>query len=181
MNLLEKFDTVEVKTTCHISEADKQFCERQQAAYTAALYGFQELTYFWEDMLASQKALLGQPDSSPRIYNQYLIPCGDDGPKITIHRLRIQILSPYRKMSWRPHCFRQSPLNLATRGSRNSKNTFSGPVPHIFIMRTWLLISCGSLMDASLPSKVCMNSAAAVMMPHGLGPSIRRNLSESMR
>lgn len=97
MNLLEKFDTVEVKTVCQISEADKQFCERQQAAYTAALYGFQELTYFWEDMLAAQKELLGQPDSSPRIYNQYLIPCGDDGPKITIHRLRVQIDALHRK------------------------------------------------------------------------------------
>lgn len=97
MNLLEKFDTVEVKTDCHISEVDKQFCEKQQAAYTAALYGFQELTYFWGGMLAEQKELLGQPDSSPRIYNQYLTSAGDDGPKITIHRLRIQIDDLHRK------------------------------------------------------------------------------------
>ena len=97
MNLLEKFDTVEIKPDCPITEADRQFCEKQQAAYTAALYGFQELTFFWEDMLAAQKKLLGQPDSSPRIYNQYLIASGDDGPKITIHRLRVQIDALHRK------------------------------------------------------------------------------------
>ena len=97
MNLLEKFDTVEIKPDCPISEADRQFCEKQQAAYTAALYGFQELTFFWEDMLTTQKKLLGQPDSSPRIYNQYLIASGDDGPKITIHRLRVQIDALHRK------------------------------------------------------------------------------------
>lgn len=97
MNLLEKFDTVEVNVDSHISDADKQFCEQQQAAYTAALYGFQELTYFWEGMLAEQKALLGQPDSPFSDYNQYLASSGDDGPKITIHRLRVQIDALHRK------------------------------------------------------------------------------------
>ena len=95
MSLLEKFDTVSVRAVCRISERDKQYCEQQQAAYTAALYGFQELIYFWEDMLASQKALLGQADGSH--YNKYLISGGDDGPKITIPRLRIQIDTLHRK------------------------------------------------------------------------------------
>ena len=84
MSLLDKFEVVEIKVDDRISEQDKQFCERQQAAYTAALCGFQELTFFWEDMLSAQKALLGEPDSLPRTYNQYLVPDGDDGPKITI-------------------------------------------------------------------------------------------------
>ena len=95
MNLLERFAAVEVKTICRISEADKQFCERQQATYTAALYGFQELIYFWEDMLSTQKALLEQADNAP--YNKYLTSSGDDGLKITIHRLRMQIDSLHRK------------------------------------------------------------------------------------
>ena len=74
MSLLDKFAVVEIKVDARISEQDKQFCERQQAAYTAALHGFQELTFFWEDMLSAQKTLLGEPDSPPRAYNQYLIP-----------------------------------------------------------------------------------------------------------
>ena len=47
MSLLDKFAVVEIKVDARISEQDKQFCERQQAAYTAALHGFQELTFFW--------------------------------------------------------------------------------------------------------------------------------------
>ena len=46
MNILDKFAVVEIKVDARISEQDKQFCERQQAAYTAALCGFQELTFF---------------------------------------------------------------------------------------------------------------------------------------
>lgn len=45
MSLIEKFAAVEIKVDARISERDKQFCERQQAAYTAALHGFQELTF----------------------------------------------------------------------------------------------------------------------------------------
>lgn len=97
MGLIEKFAAVEIKVDTRISEQDKQFCERQQAAYTAALHGFQELTFFWEDMLSAQRALLGEPDSPPRAYNQYLVPDGDDGPKITIQRLRVQIDTLHQK------------------------------------------------------------------------------------
>lgn len=94
MSLLDKFEVVEIKVDARISEQDKQFCERQQTAYTAALHGFQELTFFWEDMLSAQKALLGKPDSPPRAYNHYLVP---DGPKITIQRLRVQIDTLHRR------------------------------------------------------------------------------------
>lgn len=97
MSLLDKFEVVEIKVDDRISEQDKQFCERQQAAYTAALHGFQELIFFWEDMLSAQKMLLGEPDSPPRAYNHYLIPDGDDGPKITIQRLRVQIDTLHRR------------------------------------------------------------------------------------
>ena len=45
MSLLDKFAVVEIKVDARISEQDKQFCERQQAAYTAALHGFQELIF----------------------------------------------------------------------------------------------------------------------------------------
>ena len=97
VGLLEKFDAVEIQMSSRISEADRQFCETQQAAYVAALLGFQELTYFCEGMLSDQKALLGQLDNSPHSYRQYMVSDSDDGPKITIQRLRIQIDSLHRR------------------------------------------------------------------------------------
>ena len=112
MSLIEKFAAVEIKVDARISEQDKQFCERQQAAYTAALYGFQELTFFWEDMLSAQKALLGEPDSPPRTYNQYLVPDGDDGPKITIQRLRVQIDTLHRRFIQKLAGYFQSAYNV---------------------------------------------------------------------
>lgn len=112
MNILDKFAVVEIKVDARISEQDKQFCERQQAAYTAALCGFQELTFFWEDMLSAQKALLGEPDSPPRTYNQYLVPDGDDGPKITIQRLRVQIDTLHRRFIQKLAGYFQSAYNV---------------------------------------------------------------------
>ena len=112
MNILDKFAVVEIKVDARISEQDKQFCERQQAAYTAALCGFQELTFFWEDMLSAQKALLGEPDSPPRTYNQYLVPDGDDGPKITIQRLRVQIDTLHRRFIQQLADYFQSAYNI---------------------------------------------------------------------
>ena len=112
MSLLDKFAVVEIKVDARISEQDKQFCERQQAAYTAALCGFQELTFFWEDMLSAQKALLGEPDSPPRAYNHYLVPDGDDGPKITIQRLRVQIDTLHQKFIQKLVGYFQSVYNI---------------------------------------------------------------------
>lgn len=112
MNILDKFAVVEIKVDARISEQDKQFCERQQAAYTAALHGFQELTFFWEDMLSAQKTLLGEPDSPPRTYNQYLVPEGDDGPKITIQRLRVQIDTLHRRFIQKLAGYFQSAYNV---------------------------------------------------------------------
>ena len=112
MSLLDKFEVVEIKVDDRISEQDKQFCERQQAAYTAALHGFQELIFFWEDMLSAQKTLLGEPDSPPRAYNQYLIPDGDDGPKITIQRLRVQIDTLHRRFIQQLADYFQSAYNI---------------------------------------------------------------------
>lgn len=113
MSLLDKFAAVEIKVDARISEQDKQFCERQQAAYTAALHGFQELTFFWEDMLSAQKTLLGEPDSPPRAYNQYLVPGGDDGPKITIQRLRVQIDTLHRRFIQKLSNYFHSAYNIA--------------------------------------------------------------------
>lgn len=64
MNLLEKFETVEVKPSHCISPEDKNYCERHQAAYEAALEGVQELAFFWEDMRKAQQELLGEGEDS---------------------------------------------------------------------------------------------------------------------
>ena len=112
MSLIEKFAAVEIKVDARISERDKQFCERQQAAYTAALHGFQELTFFWEDMLSAQKALLGEPNSPPPAYNHYLVSGSDDGPKITIQRLRVHINTLHRRFIQQLADYFQSAYNI---------------------------------------------------------------------
>ena len=70
-NLLAKFDAVEVKSSNLISEADKLFCEKNQAAYEAAVTSYQELSFCWEDMVKAQRELLGEPDSkaNPLYFN----------------------------------------------------------------------------------------------------------------
>ena len=70
-NLLAKFDAVEVKNVNLISEADKLFCEKNQAAYEAAVTSYQELSFCWEDMVKAQRDLLGEPDdrANPLYFN----------------------------------------------------------------------------------------------------------------
>ena len=60
MNLLEKFSAVEVQADDRITQNDKNFCETQQKAYETAISSFQELSFFWSDMEAAQRELLGE-------------------------------------------------------------------------------------------------------------------------
>lgn len=68
--LLAKFSAVEIKADNRISPADKQFCEKHQAAYEAAISSYQELGFFWEDMVKTQKEILGEDDH--RLKHDYL-------------------------------------------------------------------------------------------------------------
>jgi len=68
MDLLSKFETVEVKSDMRITEADRKFCEAQQAAYQAAKTSLMELKYFWEDMKEEQRNLLEGTDTHPTRY-----------------------------------------------------------------------------------------------------------------
>ena len=61
MELLAKFDTIEIKTDLRISEADREFCTAHQNAYEAAQNSLLELLYFWEDIL---KAKISVPSST---------------------------------------------------------------------------------------------------------------------
>lgn len=59
MDLLEKFNAVEVKANNRISESDQDFCERNQAAYESALTSYAELLRISTRLKETQKNLLG--------------------------------------------------------------------------------------------------------------------------
>lgn len=63
MDLLEKFSIVEVQADDRITENDKHYCETQQKAYETAISNFMELSFFWSDMEAAQRELLGEKNS----------------------------------------------------------------------------------------------------------------------
>ena len=83
MDLLDKFATVTVKADDRITSEDKAFCEAHQAAYDAAVQSFRELGFFWEDMVNTQKELLGNRDDT------YL--SSRDGPEISQHRINAHL------------------------------------------------------------------------------------------
>ena len=58
MSLLEKFTKVEIKADERISAEDKKFCKAHQSAYDDSRSSLQELQFYWETMLESQKQLL---------------------------------------------------------------------------------------------------------------------------
>lgn len=59
MDLLEKFNAIEVKATNRISEADKGFCERSQTAYETSLTFYTELLRLSTQMKEAQEGLSG--------------------------------------------------------------------------------------------------------------------------
>lgn len=74
MDILAKFEAVEVDADMRISDTDKVFCEAHQQAYEAALSCFHELEYIWNDMYSRQKELLSTVE---RRYTTYLSSEGD--------------------------------------------------------------------------------------------------------
>ena len=58
MDLLTKFETIEVKADARISEVDRNFCAAHQAAYENARTSLAELGFIWNDMLNQQRELL---------------------------------------------------------------------------------------------------------------------------
>ena len=68
MDLLKKFESVEIKADTRISEADRIFCEAHQAAYDLARSSLAELEFFWEDMRSQQRELLAPADASADTY-----------------------------------------------------------------------------------------------------------------
>lgn len=70
MNLLQKFEAVEIKADQRITEMDRDYCEQHQKAYETAITSFKELEFFWADMNAAQKKLFG--DERSPFYHDYL-------------------------------------------------------------------------------------------------------------
>lgn len=87
MELLQKFAAVEVQTDRRIAETDKNYCERHQKAYEAAISSFQELAFFWDDMNRVQREILG--GSSTSVFCNYLV--SDDGPSISQNLINCHI------------------------------------------------------------------------------------------
>ena len=50
MDLLEKFAAVEIQADSRITEADRQFFQRQQNAYQDAVTGFYQIGALWSVM-----------------------------------------------------------------------------------------------------------------------------------
>lgn len=68
MELLAKFDAVKMTADTRISEADRDFCAAHQTAYETAKASLQELIFFWEDILETQKNLPTVPGFTPVTY-----------------------------------------------------------------------------------------------------------------
>ena len=71
MDLLQKFAAVEVSEDTRITEADRDFCKTHQAAYDNAKSALAELKCVWEDMVAGQKSLLSEIDTTSTLYLLY--------------------------------------------------------------------------------------------------------------
>ncbi len=68
MDLLTKFENVEMKADTRISESDRIFCEAHQAAYDSARTSLPELEFIWNDMLGQQRELLAPTGTSTETY-----------------------------------------------------------------------------------------------------------------
>ena len=64
IDLFAKFSAVEVISSDRISETDKDFCERNQAAYGSAVASYQELAFCWDAMKEAQREQVGERDES---------------------------------------------------------------------------------------------------------------------
>lgn len=83
MDLLEKFSAVEVQPAGCMTEADRQFCQRQQEAYQDAATGFYQIAMLWTDLCERQKAALSDLEEPGSEWKQkYLV--SQCWPNITV-------------------------------------------------------------------------------------------------
>lgn len=95
MDLLEKFNALTVEADTRISPSDRDFCEKHQAAYEAAIQSFRELSFFWVDMEKAQKEMLAEQDDSRASYMTYLT--SRNGPEISESKINDHIESLHQE------------------------------------------------------------------------------------
>lgn len=94
MDLLEKFNALTVEADTRISPSDKDFCEKHQAAYEAAIQSFRELAFCWADMEKNQRELLADLSDVQASQMTYL--ASHNGPEISEGRINEHIESLHR-------------------------------------------------------------------------------------
>ncbi len=86
MNLLEKFDRVKICADNCITEADRQFFQRQQAIYQDAVEGFYQIAVLWTDMCNRQKVSLSDSEDMDDTWKKkYLVSLW--WPEITVGKI----------------------------------------------------------------------------------------------
>ena len=95
MNLLTKFETLEIKADTRISETDRNFCAAHQAAYESARTSLAELGFIWNDMLNQQSELLTPTGASSETYlvTYDALKLSDYAIQQQIHSLHPQFIS----------------------------------------------------------------------------------------
>lgn len=61
LDLLEKFAAVDIRPTDCLTEADRQFCQRQQEIYQDAVESFYQIAALWAGLCSRQEAALSEP------------------------------------------------------------------------------------------------------------------------
>lgn len=92
MDLLSKFDAIQIQGDNRITDADLDYCIAHQNAYDAARSCFQELIYIWEDLTAKQTEFLDgiKADSSGK---DCYLPDYDSSLKISVSKIREHIIN----------------------------------------------------------------------------------------
>ncbi len=91
MDLLAKFDAIQINTENQIAESDRAFCEAHQKAYENARESLVELVSIWNDMMQTQKQLLSGYGDSHEVY----ITAGAS-IHISKHKIREQICEMHK-------------------------------------------------------------------------------------
>lgn len=95
MDLLQKFAQIEISADARITEADRVFCQKHQAAYQAALETFQQLLTLWRDAGAQQMHLLRDPERPDNTWSQYLT--SEKFPELDVIQIRTHIAALHSK------------------------------------------------------------------------------------
>ena len=95
MDLLKKFDAVTICASALISEADREFCQKERDLYSDAVEGFYQIASVWMDMRAHQKSARLLEDRDDCWKQKYLVSHWWDD--ISMRDMMNHIFSVHRK------------------------------------------------------------------------------------